>query len=418
MLDVGKMDKELAAKLRSLDLPLFKLMENRTTVEDFIRDLLLLAERTGSSGNDATGGEDAATVTDESARPRDTTVAHEAQVTASEPTPWTIHEVWGILRDLINQEEWHRINVIFSMIGSCVQVEERLDKEIPETPADGKCRRVSLEIKDGTHTHQCLGGLTVGLLKCSKSHFIGSVYEKLAEMGVKCKPYATKEGVIKLLETRKQEMLTQWDDNVIKYVPDFVETYPKRGDIHATSDVSKAQAIVIAGESGSGKTWFALNKVTGPGYSCIYCNFERVTGFQFDKISDEWGNFLGKVISMLHVDHLKSPSYNRVSELMKVLNEKRNTWAYHEAIRALRGLFPSSSKLPESEEYLWWKGQSGVILDKIVIVFDEVGKDLEFARGMVNMTIKFLNAFADRAKKVELVLCGTALDYLSSGKHG
>jgi hypothetical protein len=180
--------------------------------------------------------------------------------------------------------------------------------------------------------------------------------------------------------------------------------------------MSKGAALVVTGESGSGKSWFAKyfvpNKLGKDDTAHIYYTLsdEDVANFQPEK-SDPTVRHACKV-GMHHLDSMgmsSTPVYEYVSELSSRINSERN----REARKLLKSII--SKVLKDSKDAsTWWEAtESPVTVKKLIVVVDEVGKAPGLARGLVDEVRNFYDDITGRgrAEKVLLVLVGSGLDH-------
>ena len=193
----------------------------------------------------------------------------------------------------------------------------------------------------------------------------------------------------------------------------------------------KSWAVVVAGESGSGKTTFGrygvkqliASEQDGPRTGVIYISFPPSAGKEMEKIPDS-SNGSDLVLRMLFAmclrnfydrskqDPVEDAAYRLVSELGTKLSEERNKGARSIYEDAIDGFFVKSGK-EHVECRAWWdQFRPGVELDGLVIVLDEAGRSRRLARGLVDIgrDIAAEVVESQRAKKCKIVLCGTGLD--------
>ena len=208
-------------------------------------------------------------------------------------------------------------------------------------------------------------------------------------------------------------------------------------DLSGTEDLSfdgspdKSRAVVVAGESGSGKTTFGrygvkqliTSELDSPRTGVIYISFPPSAGKEMEKIPDN-SNDSDLVLRMLFAmclrnffdrskqDPVEDAAYRLVSKLATNMSEARNKGARSIYDDAIDGFFVRSRK--EHVECRAWWGEllPGVELDGLVIVLDEVGRSRRLARGLVDVSRDIATevVVSQRAKKCKIVLCGTGLD--------
>ena len=238
-------------------------------------------------------------------------------------------------------------------------------------------------------------------------------------------------------------------ENVTTYVPgslyldDLVELSGMEGGLDFENSPKKSVALVVAGESGSGKSTFCPYGVkrlvaeteqardrTGVIYVAIDENTKISLG---EDATDDTSVLLRMVCSecLKHFDDKdkkaekkkkvnKKPNeeneddvldeaYEIVSTLSSKLNEKRNEGA-RKVFDGLVENFFIDQKIKELT--LWWEGRkSDLRMDGLVIVVDEVGRSRRLARGLIDIARTIVkDVVPSRAKKCKIVLAGTGLD--------
>ena len=201
------------------------------------------------------------------------------------------------------------------------------------------------------------------------------------------------------------------------------------------------QVVVVAGESGSGKTSFsrygvkrlvARTEEERDRTGVIYLPIDRNTDISLEEDHDTT-NTSDVLIRMLLSQCLRNfddkrkkankekndendvvdGAYQLVSSLSSRLNEKRNKGARKVYDDAVKKFF---DKKCEEQAHWWEGGQYGLVLDGLVIVVDGVGRSRRLARGLVDVARDIVADVVDgievpaRAKKCKVVLTGTGLD--------
>ena len=178
-------------------------------------------------------------------------------------------------------------------------------------------------------------------------------------------------------------------------------------------DLTKGNAKIITGESGSGKSWFAKHWLPHkhPDASFIY---HELT----DEDAEKFGNFGAQsehlaeayktVMRLLMVNGNNATRvYSAVSELSRLNNKSRNEAAvelFEEIIQKTLHMNATASE--------WWERPRHT-LEKLVIILDEMGKKPDFARAIVDQVRHISIDICRRklAKNVMIVLVGSGLDY-------
>jgi hypothetical protein len=186
------------------------------------------------------------------------------------------------------------------------------------------------------------------------------------------------------------------------------------------SDSSKGSAIVVSGESGSGKTWFAQkyipNKLGTQDLALIYCSIQDDD--EYDRIKSD--NTLKnqrmaceKGMRYLYDEKRSNCKvYECLSNLSMEYNKERDTLAYRWLKDKITSALDDDDLAKE-----WWNSNATSKLqlkpiEKLVLVVDEVGKNPELARALVSIVRKLYQDIirSNKANQVLLVLVGSGLD--------
>lgn len=227
-------------------------------------------------------------------------------------------------------------------------------------------------------------------------------------------PLADLQLVLRELLRKKQG--TDFDDDTMKWERDFVVPRFPPARVHFSADVTKCAAVVIAGESGSGKSWFAKNWLPNEHPDAYFIYHELDDGdAKFDTHAedppDEALAFACHRAMIKLKGYCDTPLYGFISAVLEENNILRNQLARRKVeemiLKALSG---------NATTRKWWedsKERKAVhTLEKLIIIVDEVGKSPELARGIVDDVRNICNSILDRglAKKAILVLVGSGLD--------
>jgi len=185
-------------------------------------------------------------------------------------------------------------------------------------------------------------------------------------------------------------------------------------------DYSKAQALVVVGESGAGKSWYAKKFLWRrfEGASFIYCMLgDDIALSGHEPENPELLSACSLALGLLHrtVYEIENHKvwFDAVSEISRRNNKTRNQSVvkrFDELVQA---------KMVDSEDTKrWWARFSSNApekaepLKKLVIIIDEVGKDPELSRGLVDEVRVIYNKIRARnmAEDVLLVLVGSGLE--------
>ena len=203
---------------------------------------------------------------------------------------------------------------------------------------------------------------------------------------------------------------------VSKYIPTLVQYTPSMSDIEAAQagNELKSKVIAIAGESGSGKTRFALEGLS-PDKPRFYIKLEG------DDLKDKvelsngqsaWRRFVVKAIEYSEQNKLSARIVQTLNSMKHALNSPQNEWALNAFERALLRT--------DKKVFDWFVGnQDCVQIPEILCIVDEAGKDMDFVRGMVDSAESFFAKDVKRKLgKISLVLCGTRLDSINCTSSG
>mmetsp|Transcript_6442 Transcript_6442/g.19026 ORF Transcript_6442/g.19026 Transcript_6442/m.19026 type:complete len:1003 (+) Transcript_6442:88-3096(+) len=220
------------------------------------------------------------------------------------------------------------------------------------------------------------------------------------------------------------------------FIPSLVTPVDKFDSESLFPPSGKTVAFVVGGESGCGKTWFSSlgirNYVGEEGAYLLYLSMsqmaidpsylhppEAITAIQ--RAIQTWrkaiswaaqkyywsdrtqpithnGDFIKKRLS-IYFDHLH------------ILNSERNEWAQQ--------IFNRMIDSHKGSMFRKWKaGESQEPIDKLIIVIDEVGANLEFARGIIDSHRDYIapkfgtDPENEHANKCAFVLSGAGLDII------
>mmetsp|Transcript_5930 Transcript_5930/g.16628 ORF Transcript_5930/g.16628 Transcript_5930/m.16628 type:complete len:899 (+) Transcript_5930:159-2855(+) len=179
-------------------------------------------------------------------------------------------------------------------------------------------------------------------------------------------------------------------------------------------------ALVVAGESGSGKSVYSVNEPLRYGYNVLYLAFQK-EDFQDDrgnvkrcpKLKPEERCWLDYV--QLVVDRYDQEQVDRepLFRLKSVLNSHRNGWAKTVRDKALERVSAGA----EGQAKTWLSGKSSSQVEKLAIVLDEA-TDLDLANGLVDTCRDFATEKRELSKELPLVIVsGTGLDAIRTGGH-
>eukprot|EP00978_Attheya_sp_CCMP212_P026867 scaffold89101_cov65-Attheya_sp.AAC.2 len=241
------------------------------------------------------------------------------------------------------------------------------------------------------------------------------VQTAVVEIGIKELPAVDIAKVLATLNRCRINVLHNEPTEIQELVPTEPQNF-MAGD-QAGVPASKAQAIVIAGESGSGKSRFIMDQLYKEKFAILRYSFTKNDYKDKTPVSEnlEYGRFIA-MDSMEFYDMKKTETdlYKNIRSIAKIINKTRDTWAFEKATTILQELISSLHTEGEDDASNWLNQQLGgekIKLDRLAIVFDECGNHMEFVYGMISsLRDHILPKFGNLASSVVLVLCGTGLD--------
>jgi hypothetical protein len=182
------------------------------------------------------------------------------------------------------------------------------------------------------------------------------------------------------------------------------------------TDVTKSEAFIISGESGSGKSWFAKQYIPNkfPEASIIYYELSdddmTILDMETFKMTEVYEDCIR---ALRDVVQPRSKVFKAVGDLLQKNYSDRDRFATNMMVECV-GKALRSSDIASS----WWDSLSNKApckkLDQLIIIFDEVGKNLDFTLGLVEEVRNILMniQYKGLAEDAMLVLVGTGLDGL------
>lgn len=179
-------------------------------------------------------------------------------------------------------------------------------------------------------------------------------------------------------------------------------------------------ALVVAGESGSGKSVFSVNEPCRFGYKVLYLAFQKDDfkddrGYvkQCPKLKPEercWLDYVQLVLDRYGQEQVdREPLFH----LKSVLNSHRNGWAKAVRDKALERVLAGA----EGQAKTWLSGKSSSQVEKLAMVLDEA-TDRDLAYGLVDTCRDFTTEKSGLSKESPLVIVsGTGLDAIGAGGH-
>jgi ABC-type oligopeptide transport system ATPase subunit len=219
-----------------------------------------------------------------------------------------------------------------------------------------------------------------------------------------------KEKLKELLESNtgddKSKGIMPWDGTFVhKKGGAVIET------IQFPASLEKGSAIVITGESGCGKSWFAKKTIPSmhPCASFLYYELDSgdIPTDIFQPENKELGRLYQQSMKVLQANGgANAKVYDAISELSWRNNAKRN-----KAARAIFDKVIGKAVTRNGIVEAWWTNATHR-LDKLGIIIDEVGKSPDLARGLVDEVRHILCEIHNKGLAIEvmLVLVGSGLD--------
>eukprot|EP00978_Attheya_sp_CCMP212_P005207 scaffold11570_cov47-Attheya_sp.AAC.2 len=242
------------------------------------------------------------------------------------------------------------------------------------------------------------------------------VQTALVEIGIKKLPAVD---IAKVLATLNQCRINFLRNEPVE-IQELVPTEPLNfmAGYQAGVPASRAQAIVVAGESGSGKSRFIMDQLYKEKFAILRYSFTK-KDVKNDKppVSEnrEYEAFIA-MVSMEFFDMKKTETdlYKSIRSIAKIISKTRDTWAFEKATKILKELIPRLQTGDEEDASNWFnetpEGKK-IKLDRLAIVFDECGNHMDFVYGMISsLRDPILAKFGNLASSVVLVLCGAGLD--------
>ena len=210
------------------------------------------------------------------------------------------------------------------------------------------------------------------------------------------------------------------EDGIEKYIPGFVNAVPDdyTNLLMVPLDRSKGAALVVGGESGSGKTWFVRHnlrdyavknkKAAAFLYHCLVQKDLKEPCPIPTEHDKEVAQVLGEAMRVLHNRGIsEGPVYNKLSERNSLLRKNRNEWARDLLYKIIAEKCESSPRLQE-----WWGGKKPEAVKHLVLALDEGGKNLDFTRALVDGVRDIYNDLAVKgvATSVLLSISGSGLE--------
>ncbi|KAL3939163.1 MAG: hypothetical protein SGARI_001470 [Bacillariaceae sp.] len=210
----------------------------------------------------------------------------------------------------------------------------------------------------------------------------------------------------------------------LKFVEGLVSTIPENpaGDIFFATDPLKSFAVVIGGESGSGKTFYATRQIP----KIIPTQNDQNVGFIYrclpdgrPLVTEQTDQTMSKTIEKAKVSrcmwHLetKGKEQTKAFTALAAWSDKLHRNRNDLACAKVRELVSEGIPYEDNAARTWWTApKTKSTLEGLVIILDEMGKDPELCRGVVASCRRITQELAQngKSKSVLLVLVGTGLD--------
>ena len=230
-------------------------------------------------------------------------------------------------------------------------------------------------------------------------------------------------------DLRGSEDLSYTQD-LIKFKHDTIHPY-------LTDDMTKAIVWMVAGESGSGKSTYAANRIGECLLRHSIKNFTQVKektheqkeiadGLELiEKDNSEFKEVRGFLVFLKTDVHnpisSETPAYKNLQRVANHVNRDRNEKALVLANKMLD--YEVNKMAQEAKDWYNDERQDNIkstTLSGLVVVFDECGVYPQFTSGIVSMGREFLSGLKKRklAKKYALVLCGSGLGAVKTSNSG
>jgi len=224
-----------------------------------------------------------------------------------------------------------------------------------------------------------------------------------------------------LLKRCLDSLLTPFDmdDTIVKPNLKYVATDPKDASSlfpPENQQTDKGYAIVVAGESGSGKSVFSIKQAQDNAYQPLYLTItsKHLEGKPpFDSFA--LNKLLDLTVSQVAENESESEA---LFALKNVLNVKRNDWAQGVLADVIKNLSFSSTlhkdevRTSQEQFQTWIRGKwlKANRPEKVAIIVDE-GTDVDLAEGLISQVRSIMKCYSGLAQKqVLLIIAGVGLD--------
>jgi hypothetical protein len=185
--------------------------------------------------------------------------------------------------------------------------------------------------------------------------------------------------------------------------------------------LDKAHAIVVAGESGSGKSFFSVKGPLSCNTEVFYCVMTS-TDFNGTCPPPEYPVWHGLILKVMQVvDDTDTAFMDSLRRAKSSLSISRNAWAISAAENGLnRKIASIQNSEVENSVRSWFKGNwdKAKRPSKLAIVLDEATNQ-HFAYGMVDSVRYFLRKYERLvSESIHLIIVGTGLDLINFEQDG
>jgi hypothetical protein len=206
------------------------------------------------------------------------------------------------------------------------------------------------------------------------------------------------------------------DDHDREYIEGLVTTFPNAVDVASVSDAPfKSSVLVIAGESGSGKTLYATRTLREffkrKNCSTVYFSLQETDPPLKSSEVDDKGVIVKDAIKSMF-DYLDTATHQESNalKLLSVFNFEINKNRNQQVLEKFNNMWESKVNTDTTTKK-WWNAEPcfSRTLNGLVIIIDEVGKDIPFAFGLVDVGQVIINDII-KHKKAKKAWCWLGYD--------
>eukprot|EP00538_Stauroneis_constricta_P012710 CAMPEP_0119550494 /NCGR_PEP_ID=MMETSP1352-20130426/3998_1 /TAXON_ID=265584 /ORGANISM="Stauroneis constricta, Strain CCMP1120" /LENGTH=1148 /DNA_ID=CAMNT_0007596367 /DNA_START=35 /DNA_END=3481 /DNA_ORIENTATION=+ len=212
----------------------------------------------------------------------------------------------------------------------------------------------------------------------------------------------------------------------LNYINSLVQPHPTlTPNDFFKHNLDKTSVYVVGGESGCGKTWFCAKgiiphlKVQDEPY-LLYLKIHDRHNAENERLSDPkgfeenavdiWRKGVSEILDNYQSIH-STKNLHVLYAISNILHYRRNKWAQMLFEQMIEEQAPQLF-------HTWLHGQSVTPIGKLIVVIDEMGKNLDFARALIDchrwyLPRKFvISSTKTLAERCTLVLSGAGLDLI------